>query len=190
MVFNHTLQFGQAGEVDIATWLRQLGWALLPAYEKIFDSGKGPVILLPSGVRIAPDFLTWKEQKCLWVEAKHKTAFTWHRISSRWVTGIDLRHYMDYLKVEEESPWPVWLLFLHDGGQAKDSPSDSPCGLFGNSLAYLREHENHRHDNWGKSGMVYWAIDSLIPLAQTPLKKRPAARDITAGGSNGKGGVA
>jgi hypothetical protein len=169
--FNQTLQFGQAGESDIATWLRQRGWALLPAYEKIFDTGKGPVILLPSGVRIAPDFLTWNGQRCRWVEAKHKSAFTWYRKKSRWVTGIDKRHYEDYLKVEDESPWPVWLLFLHDGGQAKDSPPDSPRGLFGNSLAYLRVNESHRHDNWGPSGMVYWADYSLKLLAEAPLRK-------------------
>jgi hypothetical protein len=55
-------------------------------------------------------------------------------------------------------------MFLHDGGQAKDSPSESPRGLFGNNINYLREHVNHTHQNWGRHGMVYWAIESLIKL--------------------------
>lgn len=81
------------------------------------------------------------------------------------MTGIDLRHYEDYCKVDDASPWPVWLLFLHRGGQAKDSPGNSPAGLFGKPLDYLRTHENHRHENWGRSGMVYWAHESLKLLA-------------------------
>ena len=48
---------------------------------------------------------------------------------------------------------------------AKDSPEGCPTGLFANSLAWLREHENHRHGNWGASGMVYWAVDALRLMA-------------------------
>ena len=154
-------RYGLAGESVIARWLRNRGNTVLPVYEKIIDEGKGPQLYLPGDAVIAPDLLTFNGERALWVEAKHKTAFTWHRITGRWVTGIDLRHYDDYLRVNRETPWPVWLLFLHDGGQAKDSPPDSPSGLFGNSLGYLSEHENHRHANWGKSGMVYWALESL-----------------------------
>jgi hypothetical protein len=40
-----------------------------------------------------------------------------------------------------------------------------PVGLFGNKLAYLKQHENHRHDNWGNHGMVYWARGHLRLLA-------------------------
>ncbi len=138
----------------------------MPVYEKIFDTGKGPQLFLPKDKKlIAPDMLAFNGETTRWIEAKHKTAFSWHRISNTWVTGIDLRHYNDYLEVEDTSPWPVWLLFLHRGGQAKDSPANSPAGLFGNQLSILRENENHRHTNWGKSGMVYWSISNLRLLA-------------------------
>ncbi len=100
----------------------------------------------------------------MWVEAKHKTAFSWHRMTGEWCTGIDICHYEDYCKVQDAFPWAVVLLFLHDGGQAKDSPP-SPSGLFGRKLSYLREHEHHRHVNWGRYGMVYWGIDALQKLA-------------------------
>lgn len=165
MNFDTQLRYGQAGESAIALWLRKRGFAVMPVYEKILDTGKGPQLFMPEIKLIAPDMLAYKGGNALWIEAKHKTAFSWHRRTNRWVTGIDLRHYEDYCAVGELSPWPVWLLFLHRGGQAKDSPAGSPAGLFGNTLKNLRCCENHRHDNWGRSGMVYWAKDNLRLLA-------------------------
>jgi len=165
MTFQQTLEYGLAGESTIACWLRSRGFAVLPAYEKIIDNGKGPRLYMPEGSLIVPDLLAFNQEKALWIEAKHKTAFSWHRITERWVTGIDVCHYEQYCQVDERTPWPVWLLFLHDGGQAKDSPPASPSGLFGERLSILRKCENHRHDNWGRSGMVYWSVDVLKRLA-------------------------
>ena len=92
--------------------------------------------------------------------------FTQHHITGHWVTGIDLRNYEDYLRVQDVSPWPVWLLFLHLEGQAKDSPTGCPTGLFGNSLRYLSQHEHHRHKNGGRGGMVYWQDTTLRKIAE------------------------
>lgn len=163
--FYQSLQRGRVGESAIAKWLNSRGWHVLPVYEIEINEGKGPRVFSKGAQTIAPDMLVFKANDCLWIEAKHKTAFTWHRITARWTTGIDIRHYIDYQKIQDTSPWEVWLLFLHDGGQAKDSPPDSPDGLFGNPLKYLIQHENHRSPNWGKSGMVYWAIEHLKQLA-------------------------
>lgn len=181
MSFAANLGYGKAAEGLIANWFRKRGWAVLPVYEKTIDEGKGPQIFLPQRELIAPDLLVFRCQKnnakTYWVEAKHKTAFSWHRLTRRWVTGIDLRHYRDYCQVDDMTPWPVWLLFLHDGGQAKDSPEDSPAGLFGNKLASLRRDENHRSPNWGHSGMVYWTLGSLIKLADiSELRKNNEER--------------
>lgn len=165
MSFDASLRFGQTGESAIARWLRERGNTVLPVYEKILDTGKGPQLFLPQDGRlIAPDMFVFKGGSAWWVEAKHKTAFSLYRKTGQWVTGIDLRHYRDYCRVDDETPWPVWLLFLHRGGQAKDSPP-SPAGLFGNTLDYLRCHESHRSDKWGPSGMVYWALSDLRRLA-------------------------
>lgn len=119
----------------------------------------------PSQQLIAPDMFVFKSKNAYWIEAKHKTAFTWHRLTQRWTTGIDLCHYEDYCAVDDSTDWPVWLLFLHRGGRAKGDDMDSPVGLFGNALSVLRKCENHRHKNWGKSGMVYWAKESLKEVA-------------------------
>lgn len=162
--FAKQLKFGKIAESYIADYLKDKGYAVLPIYEKEISEGKGPAVFFPDKEVIGTDILAFKGDKVFWIEAKHKTAFSWHRITQRWVTGIDIRHYEDYFLLQDRTRWPVWLLFKHDGGQAKDSPPDSPRGLFGNNLKKLAMCENHRHLNWGKSGMVYWAVSNLIRL--------------------------
>jgi hypothetical protein len=163
--FAENLEYGQAAESSIGKWMRGKGWCVIPVYECLRDTGKGPQLFGPDFSLIAPDMLIFRGSDAIWIEAKHKTAFTMHRVTGRWVTGIDMKHYEDYCRVDDLSPWPVWLLFLHRGGQAKDSPANSPSGLFGNNLSILRKTENHRHDNHGRFGMVYWAISSLKLIA-------------------------
>lgn len=176
--FDRSLAFGQLGEAYIAQWLRRIcEYNVLPVYEKQMDTGKGPMLFCPEDKLIAPDLFVFKrvarvkgslvKGRVRWVEAKTKSAFTWHRITQRWTTGIDLRHYEDYLKVSELSIWPVYILFLHLDGKAKDTPSGrvSPQGLFGNKIKYLAKNESHRSNNHGRSGMVYWAHSKLTQLA-------------------------
>jgi hypothetical protein len=47
-------------------------------------------------------------------------------------------------------------------------PDDCPTGLFGNDISELCGVENHRHENWGKNGMVYWSHRRLKRLAGVP----------------------
>jgi len=162
--FIDNLKQGQIGESIIAEWFKSKGYNVLPIYEVEIDSGKGPRLFTPTEQLIATDMFVFNYEKAFWIEAKHKTAFSWHRISGQWVTGIDLKHYEDYCKLQKSTKFPVWLIFLHKGGQAKDSPVESPKGLFGNDLNYLMQNENHRSDKWGKYGMVYWAIKDLKRL--------------------------
>lgn len=165
--FQKNLAFGQMAESKIARWLKSRGNVILPVYDIEYETGKGPRLALPDGWLIAPDLLVFKAKTIFWCECKHKTVFSWHRLTQRWVTGIDLRHYLDYLKVSDDISLPVWLFFLHESEhpRAQDlrngSPATCPAGLFGNELQLLRKSENHRHGNWGNSGMVYWADSSL-----------------------------
>lgn len=164
--FSTQLDYGKAGESTIANFFKGKGYSALPVYEKETGEFKGPTIFaFDTSTIIAPDMLVFNKEKCMWIEAKRKGSFSWHRNTQRWVTGIDLHHYSEYKKVDELSPWPVWLMFLHEiGPNAKDTPEGmtSPSGLYGNDLNVLSERENHRHANWGKSGMVYWSEESLI----------------------------
>ena len=178
MSYDDHLAYGQAGESAISRWLRRKGGTVLPAYEKLIETGKGPQLFGPDRALIAPDLLLIRQRlddNVQWIEAKHKGGFTWYRNGhpwpaleyGRWTTGIDRRHYQDYLAVAKTTPWPVWLLFLHDGTPTKDSPDGTggPPGLFGNELLYLSGHVSHESSNYGLSGMVYWGIDDLKLLA-------------------------
>lgn len=166
MTFQRQLEVGKTGEGIIATWMRSRGFSVLPVYEKEQGEYKGPALYTVESQLIAPDMFAFKKDgRAVWIEAKTKSAFTWHRITQKWVTGIDLKNYFDYLKMCDVSPWPIYLLFLHYPGQAKDSPSGCPSGLFANDIIYLRSNENHRHQNGGRGGMVYWAHDTLTRIA-------------------------
>jgi hypothetical protein len=167
--FAAKLATGQLGESLIARWCMSRGNCLIPVYEKEIDTGKGPRFFSPEGQFVAPDMFLLPAM--MFIEAKHKTVFTWHRLTSRWCTGIDLNHYEGYKKVQDISGRPVWLLFLHRSSTpdprdiAGGCPPRCPVGLFGEDLRYLADNENHRHDNWGRHGMVYWAADQLRLIA-------------------------
>lgn len=184
-VFKESLKHGKVAESKIATWLRSRGGTVLPVYEIEHSRGKGPQVFTPAKELVAPDMLLFNlsrdADKIMFIEAKHKSVFTWHRVSKQWTTGIDLRHYFDYLEVQQQTRIPVWVLFLHrdDVPDVKDlkfqCPKNCPVGLFGNSMNYLFRHENHRApyfdpnrngmNGHGTSGMVYWAEKKLRLLA-------------------------
>lgn len=174
--FEQDLAFGKIAESQIATWLRRVhGWDFLPVYDIEKHTGKGPQVFTTEDALIAPDILAMKRDggqwKLRWIEAKRKTAFSWHRQSRRWVTGIDLKHYRDYQAIAERYPWELWLLFLHESSMPSNEdrshscPSRCPTGLFGEEIGKMSRHENHRSDKYGKGGMVYWKHQSLRQLA-------------------------
>lgn len=165
--FEDCLIIGTAGESAIAKWMRKRGDYVLPVYEKIIDNGKGPRLYTPSGELIAPDILAMTSKGITWIEAKHKSGFTWYRAKSVWETGIDLKHYFDYIKIAKSLPYPVFLLFLQAGEATKDCPHDkSPAGLYGGEILSLSKKESHRSDRHGSTGMVYWEISALKKYAE------------------------
>lgn len=176
--FEQRLGFGRVGEGVISRWLQSRGHLVFPAYEKEIGSGKGPQLFCAAGDLVLPDILAFCGTRIQWVEAKHKTCFTWHRLTQRWTTGIDLRHYGEYQEVAARTALPVWLMFYHPQSKPDDRdikhgcPPECPVGLFGNDIQKLTTCENHRSDRWGKSGMVYWAAESLRLIA--PAQKLAA----------------
>lgn len=168
-VFQENLAFGKIGESDIACWVRARNSAVLPVYEKEIEEGKGPRLFGGSGEHVAPDMLVFPIVE--WLEAKHKSVWSWHRLTQRWVTGIDLNHYRGYQDTQRESGRRVWLFFLHrcDQPHPRDlnagSPRSCPTGLFGGTLDYLERNQNHTDSRWGRHGMVYWSSSILRQFA-------------------------
>lgn len=163
--FEIKLQQGKIGEDLISRWLIGRGWNILPVYEQSINTGKGPRVFSAETNLVAPDALAFKAGKFMWVEAKTKSLFSFHRITGRYVTGIDLRHYNHYLHVVGISNTPLYLFFLHTGLGESDDELEKDAGLFFGDIQILKDCENHRSDKWGKSGMVYWAKESLTKAA-------------------------
>ncbi len=173
--FQERLNVGRVGESDIARWLIGRGWSVLPVYEIELSRGKGPRVFSGTGDLIAPDMMAFRGGELKWIEAKHKTVFSWYRIGSVWETGVDQRHFNDYVRVAERYPWEIWLMFLHRSTQPSESdlkggcPSNCPAGLFGGRLLDLKTKINHASDKWGNSGMVYWKHSDLLKISGYPL---------------------
>ncbi len=169
VAFQQNLAWGQIAESAIAKWLRSRGNAVLPIYDIEYQTGKGPRLFLQDSHLVAPDLLVFGQGDIFWVECKHKSVFTWHRASQQWQTGIDRRHYRDYLQVAEKTGKPIWLFFAHSVSMpdARDlrmgSPAECPTGLFAVEVTTPIHHE---HANHGPSGMVYWSHGQLKRVAE------------------------
>ena len=100
--FDENFEDGKLGESQIANWLKRRGQHVLPVYEIEKGQYAGPAVYASNGETIiAPDMLVFGKGKTIWIEAKHKSAFSWHRKTQRFVTGIDLHHYEQYQKIME-----------------------------------------------------------------------------------------
>lgn len=190
MNFEDNLRTGRLGESAIARWLRRRGWHVLPAYEKEIDDGKGPRLFMAEGAGadelITPDLLAMRTGAFLWFEAKHKSVFTWYGLGNCWNTGVDKRHFDDYVEVQRRTAIPVWLLFLHrestpwfrDRERWPNCPDECPVGLFGERIDKLAESARFDH-RWGKTGMVYWQpykhLRYLAPLTEVAPQMQDVA---------------
>lgn len=166
--FNESLAIGKTGETEIANWILSKGATILPIYEIADNQYKGPTIYTGGETIIAPDMLVMSNGNMFFVEAKHKAAFTEYRKTGKFQTGIDIKHLHEYIRIQNVTNIPVWLMFLQRGGIAKDS-SPSPSGLYGGSLGRLYPIVDHFSDRHGISGMAYWNIEDLKFLSKYPL---------------------
>ena len=181
MSFAEKLATGKVGESLIARYMMSRGHVVLPVYEIEKSSGKGPQLFGENASLVAPDMLVFTANGAMFIEAKHKSVFTWHRVTAKWTTGIDIKHYGDYLRVGKQTQLPVWLMFYHrestpsESDRASGCPDSCPVGLFGADLFALVTRESHRSKPFdasrtgfighGKSGMVYWAESALKLIA-------------------------
>lgn len=168
--FQKALAFGQIGAQKIAAWLERHRYAVVGTGKQNDERYKGPQITSAEADMVAPDLLAIRGDDTKWIEAKHKSVFSWYRIGRCWVTGIDQRHWDHYQKVAARCPWPLWILFLHRIAKPSQSdlnhgcPMNCPTGLFGQETKRLQQTINHTSDRWAK-GMVYWRSDKLVRLA-------------------------
>lgn len=173
--FERQLAIGRKSEDAIFRWLLARRRSVLQTYEIEHGDGKGPRLIAPSKAYVIPDMLSFSAGRANWIEAKHKTHWTFHGKTKRFVTGIDTRHYNDYTEVEVITGLPVFLLFFQKSAEARPNdverwraPKTAPvgAGLFCGRLDELRDRINHTHaGSYAAPPMTYWAGESLRRLA-------------------------
>ena len=131
-------------------------------------------LLLGFGVQIiAPDMLTWRAGVPLWVEVKDKDSATWHRKSSQWQTGLDVRSLRAYQQVADRTKIDVCVWFVHRGLARDDDPVGlrQPEGVYTGRISAL----DTRAREFG--GMAYW--DMSLLTQQCSLEALMQMRNVT-----------
>jgi hypothetical protein len=101
---------GEQGEVVVRTWLKQLGYFIVPT--SLIFTGGAPMLEGLLKKYVLPDVLAAKVHP-RWVEIKTKTRATFNQKRQRWETGVPLRHWNDYNAVQKHSGIEGSLCFLH-----------------------------------------------------------------------------
>jgi len=161
MSFEAQLEVGKHGERVVARILRERGWYIVPSYDFTgTDGAKAPRMIGQRLGFVIPDLDIARGGTRYWVEVKTKTAADFTRLTQRFEHGMQLRHYTDYQRVQQESASPVWIFVLELAASellfiALDKIEDMKRVYDGRKM--------------GRGGMVYWpraAMRVLCRIAQ------------------------
>lgn len=104
-------EWGAWGERIATQWLQQQGWFVVPTH--LIDNGGAPLLIGQLRSFVLPDLQVAKQGQAHWVEVKCKTAPTRYMIRNEWRTGVDLRNWNSYVRVQAESGIPGELAIVH-----------------------------------------------------------------------------
>lgn len=111
------------------------GYHVLPACDYRGQMGHAPHLAGAAANITLPDLLVARGGKCRWIEVKQKSHADFHRNSNRFVTGLPIRQWDEYLRVQEVTGIEVTLVFIH----AEENV------VVGDTLAKLTNHISHRY---------------------------------------------
>lgn len=107
--FEIKLAFGKEGEHEVGECLMNMNYTILPLYQ--FNDAIAPQIYTSNTTITSPDLFVSGNGKCFWVEVKTKNR--WIKYFDNTETGCNYRHYQEYLKIQEVTQLPVYLIFNH-----------------------------------------------------------------------------
>lgn len=150
--FNELLKFGEEGEKDIALWLINKGYNVLPLYQ--FEADQSPKIF-GNEVCVSPDLVVFKEKTCTFVEVKRKTR--WIKYKGTVETGCNYSTYLHYRKISENTGIKLFMIFKHE--------ERNPLGIYS-----INVNEKGRYWDGRVNGikrhkeMYFWPLESLTKL--------------------------
>jgi Holliday junction resolvase-like predicted endonuclease len=110
--FQRNLKLGRRWELAVAAWLKSRGWLMMPDYASL-NTGGAPKLAGASGGTVLPDLLGADRGCMKYVEVKYRTKVVVFRRRRQKVTGkIKERLWEQYLRVEDQTGIPVWLVFI------------------------------------------------------------------------------
>jgi hypothetical protein len=112
MSFDEKLEFGKQAELKIESYFKNMGYGVIRSYDYNGDGDKAPKMFFKDNELnlIIPDLDCSKNGKRIWVECKHYTLTPFNRTFGIHVHGIKIRHYNDYLKIQETTGNDVYLV--------------------------------------------------------------------------------
>jgi len=110
--FKEALEFGEQGEKEVALFLMNKGYTVLPLYQ--FNKEHAPFLLSNIGKITLPDLDCYHINKpSIFVEVKSKKQ--WNITNKIKETGFDLKHFKEYIKIQDITKKQVWVVFNHKG---------------------------------------------------------------------------
>jgi hypothetical protein len=177
-------QFGDTAQRKWGEHLRELGRSVMPAYafKEMTAETKSPVLLIPQGLLVTPDLLSFSIDKGpSWHEVKAKSVPTWHRNSGRWEHGFDFSLLSEYERVRDITHLPIFIVVNERAGPMNpllDSellPADNWLWLSLGAIKALGEHrpdwpggksQPNRRGRHGKGGWLWPRIG--MSIARSP----------------------
>ncbi len=169
--FRETPEFqkGRTGERIVADFLQGLGYYIIPSYDYAGEDGdKAPKLQgLTAGFAV-PDLDIAREGKRKWCEVKTKQSASWTRITNRFEHGIPERHLRNYLKVQEITGTPVYLVVY-------EQDTSLLLVIAVNDVAQAGRRSTMKKQGREEGGMVYFARDSMRTLANLAVPPSAAS---------------
>lgn len=143
---------GHNGERLIGDLLRERDWYVIPSYDYSGEDDKAPRLQGLKECLVIPDLDICKSGTRRWAEVKTKKEATFTRRTQRYEHGFPLRHYHDYLRVQQETGTEVWL-FIYE-----ESTGDVLYAKLDDLAKVMRPYKGNKM-NYG--GMAYFPRDAF-----------------------------
>ena len=152
--FQTNLIAAEVWEKAFANFLvQERGWIVLPTCAMHDGYQHAPKFNGADRDLIVPDHLAARDGTMRWFEVKHKSHADWHRLSGKHVTGLPLRCWDDYARVQDVTGIEVVIVFIH-------AEEGVVCG---GTLKELTAHISHRYTAslMDAGGTLFFKFDSL-----------------------------
>lgn len=150
--FSDLLKFGEEGEKDIALFLINKGYHVLPLYQ--FEADIAPKIF-GDNAYVSPDLVVFKDKACTFVEVKRKTR--WIKYKGVIETGCNHRTYLHYKEIAKKTGIDLFMVFKHE--------SINPIGIYSVNVQEEGRYWDGRVNGIRKfKEMYFWPFEKLVKL--------------------------